>query len=324
MNIFRALSLGKGRINEANMSGMIGYLLSPKQPHGLGDLFLRRFLLAIQSELSDTSFFSQELSNRDMLDAELLLENPYSYNHKNWYIDLELRFYSQSLLNKVTDQVIEDHRILIENKINFHSANKEQFKSEFLGALNDLEGQDETNVTMVFLTPELTNSSLSTEFHELTANDLQGHRKAWLKWSGDQSNSITSIIRSILEDEASGRIEPISEYMRHTLKAFVRYISESLEETKATSRQNYDPGEVVDSIMVTLANGTIYRIELYNSSSIRVINLSTDQNEVAKPIINEVIREKQLNISLTFPSGHKKNTRVLGRETIRALKELQK
>jgi hypothetical protein len=45
----------------------------------------------------------------------------------------------------------------------------------------------------------------------------------WQKNNGDYA-SVSSIIESILIDESKGMIEPISEYTRHTLKAWVSFI----------------------------------------------------------------------------------------------------
>ncbi len=53
MNIFTVLSQGKGRLNEENLSAMLGYLLTPSQTHGLGDTFLRPFLIAVAEACGD-------------------------------------------------------------------------------------------------------------------------------------------------------------------------------------------------------------------------------------------------------------------------------
>ena len=44
MNIFKTLASGSGSINEPNVSAFLGYLLNPKEDHGLGDAFLKKFL----------------------------------------------------------------------------------------------------------------------------------------------------------------------------------------------------------------------------------------------------------------------------------------
>src|SRR3989442_963956 len=59
MNIFTVLSQGKGRLNEENLSAMLGYLLTPSQTHGLGDTFLRPFLRAVADASGDVKRFDQ-------------------------------------------------------------------------------------------------------------------------------------------------------------------------------------------------------------------------------------------------------------------------
>ena len=44
MNIFKILANGDGKINEANISAFLGYLLDPYQNHSLGYEFLHRFI----------------------------------------------------------------------------------------------------------------------------------------------------------------------------------------------------------------------------------------------------------------------------------------
>ena len=44
MNIFKILASGDGTINEPNVSAFLGYLLNPKEDHGLRDEFLKRVI----------------------------------------------------------------------------------------------------------------------------------------------------------------------------------------------------------------------------------------------------------------------------------------
>ena len=59
MNIFTVLSQGKGRLDEENVSAMLGYLLTPTQTHGLGDTFLRPFLATVAQACADPMRFDQ-------------------------------------------------------------------------------------------------------------------------------------------------------------------------------------------------------------------------------------------------------------------------
>jgi len=44
MNIFKALTYGKGRYQEVHITGLVAYLLNPIEEHGLGNIFLKEFL----------------------------------------------------------------------------------------------------------------------------------------------------------------------------------------------------------------------------------------------------------------------------------------
>ncbi|MFF2017786.1 PD-(D/E)XK nuclease family protein [Paenibacillus sp. NPDC058177] len=320
MNIFKALSMGKGRLNEENMSAMLGYLLSPRQPHGLGDLFLKRFLSTLNNFEGCNGRFNNVLDTKNPLEAEVLLEEPYSYLGKKWFVDLVIQIYTKggSTLNDKN----EVHRIIIENKIHSQSSNSIQLRSEFLAVLDDLksqQAQNTTDITMVFLTPDITTGPLQSEFNTLLDSDLENHRKAWLKWTGD--SSIISIIRSVLKDESIGNIDPISDYMRHTLKAFIRHVLDSQEELKNPSTiKSNDPGEIKEFILARM-DDVLYRIEQYDSSTIRVYNVETQENEVALPMLKRINIELHLGLDTHFSSGQAKNTRHLGKEIIRCLKE---
>ena len=78
MNIFHVLSQGRGRLNEENLSAMLGFLLSPKQTHGLGDLFLRRFLEAVAQKCDDKNRFDDFLLNEKTINADVLFESTYA------------------------------------------------------------------------------------------------------------------------------------------------------------------------------------------------------------------------------------------------------
>jgi hypothetical protein len=88
-------------------------------------------------------------------------------------------------------------------------------------------------------------------------------------------------------------------------------------------RESAELGDVVQVVTVQLGD-VLYQIERYESTSIRVLNVSSQEYEVAKPILRRIIDDMTLAISLEFPTGRKKNTRTLGREVIRALVEQNK
>lgn len=85
----------------------------------------------------------------------------------------------------------------------------------------------------------------------------------------------------------------------------------------------FNLGRVVETVEVKL-NEVSYQFELYDSSSIRVINNETSENVPAKPVLKEVNESYGLKIDLRFKSGAEKNTRTLGKEVIKAIMNRQK
>lgn len=88
-------------------------------------------------------------------------------------------------------------------------------------------------------------------------------------------------------------------------------------------RESAELGDIVQVVTVQLGD-VLYQLERYESTSIRVLNTSSQEYEVAKPILRRINDEKALAISLQFPTGRSKNTRTLGREVIRALLDQNK
>lgn len=54
------------------------------------------------------------------------------------------------------------------------------------------------------------------------------HRKAWLRWAGadGEARHIVGLLRELLRREADATIAPIADYLRHTIKAFIRHIED--------------------------------------------------------------------------------------------------
>lgn len=87
---------------------------------------------------------------------------------------------------------------------------------------------------------------------------------------------------------------------------------------KAASSDVNDP--VVDSVETELASGR-YRLERLSSQAIRIFSLDNGNLvDPVKPFLRNIIVEKSLDVSLLLKSGSEKNTRLLGKEVIKALK----
>lgn len=324
MNIFTALSQGKGRLNEENLSAMLAFLLTPTQTHGLGDVFLRRFLITVAKACDEFQRFEEMLAIAKPLQAEVFLEVPYSCGNKRRIIDIELQLYTRVFNpNSSEMEMVEVHRLAIENKVKPQAADAEQFKEEFLGILQDIGEEDKVQVTMIFLTPPGAHPKLVEEYQMLNEQTLNRHKKVWLHWADEDKSDehIVALIRELLKSEAEAEISPVSEYLRHTLKAFVRHILESPAGTSSKVdlvRKSSETGEIVEVVAVAISDG-MYQIERYESSTVRVFNVDTQEYEVARPILRQINVEKNLGIDLNLPSGLAKNTRILGREVMKAL-----
>lgn len=329
MNIFTVLSQGKGRLNEENLSAMLGFLLTPQQTHGLGDVFLHQFLRAVAQSCKDPHRFDNVLYGTAPTRTEVLLESAYMLGAQRRVVDIEVQI-SIRQFNPMTQEMeyVELHRIAIENKVKAQAADREQLREEFLGILQELESDDQVQITMVFLTPPGDAPRLTEEFTALDETLLGKHKKAWLRWAGadDEPDHITALIKNLLRQEDQAAISPISEYLRHTLKAFVRHILDSpAGSTQKGVALGIAPelGDIIQVVTVDLG-GVTYQLERYESSTVRVLNTATQEYEVVKPILRQINREKDLKVPPTRPGGGSKNTRTLGREIMRALIEQAK
>lgn len=132
------------------------------------------------------------------------------------------------------------------------------------------------------------------------------------------------IITDLLKDESNAEINPINEYIRHTLKAFVRHIVETTVESRVKRLNDKDNIEedIEDSIEIIIENKN-YVIERYESGTIRIFNLEKHEYETVKPLLRKIIEEKKLNVNLNSSTGNHKNTRQLGKDVISELKKFK-
>lgn len=75
MNIFNVLSQGKGSINEENMSAMLAFLLLDSQTHGLGNVFLKRFLMLISEKANHMVDFNNLINDKNRCIIGVTLSN---------------------------------------------------------------------------------------------------------------------------------------------------------------------------------------------------------------------------------------------------------
>ncbi len=300
MNIFNVLTEGKSRLYEPSISAMLGYLLDTKRDHGLGDRFFREFIKLLFIETRSIQL--QALLASPFMYADVELEVPYIYENQRYDIDIEIIAYSKPDSQRI--------RIIIENKIRPGSARDEQLANYYKAIASDRSENEP--VFIVFLTPEQSKSCFENEFAMLTVenNDF----KSWLFWS-NESNGIANLLIKILEMDLKGEIDPINEYLRHTLKAFVSHIRTRLKQYDGNgiksirSSSSDDIGEIVESVDIILHDGSNCRIIRRSSTQIQVF-INGDK-VVAKEILRNIIKERKLNIAI-----ENTNTRSLGKRVL--------
>jgi len=266
--------------------------------------------------------FDDILSSGKTLTAEILLESPYALDGRKRIVDIEIRLFARSIGTAESENT-ELHRIAIENKIRAQSSESDQLKDEFAAISQDIE-DDPVQLTIVFLTPPGDLRSLNSEFENLAEPMLGRHKKAWIRWiEQDETGNIYNQLKQVLRSESESDISPINEYVRHTLKAFVVHIKESISPSLTSARNTTQPGDIIESAFVQLSDGK-YRIDRHESTTVRVFNLDTQEYEVTKPLLRKINTERKLGIDLKSSTGREKNTRQLGRHVIKELFSQQK
>jgi hypothetical protein len=290
MNIFQVLSQGKSRLHEPSMSAMLGYLLDSNKDHGLGDIVIRKLLESIDNQRF------KDVLDFDFIDSQVSLEEPYQPLTKRCDIDIQI-----IILNNKKEEV---YRIIIENKIKVGAANPKQLNNYYKAVTQEEPNID--NISFVFLTPNINNLQLTNEYENLVLKN-NNHSKYWIKWT-TEDNCVANIIKDILKLELEGEINPINEYMRHTLKAFIRHCLITTEPSlQRVMRSGEDLGEIIDETIIEL-NDVQYRVIRRDSSQIQVYNYETGDKEIAKHIISEFIKANNINIELVG------NTRTIGKK----------
>lgn len=312
MNIFEVLNSGQSRLYEPSMSAMLGYLLDPHANHGLGSTFLRMFIEELQSQTGSSVL--DNLLRKESFEGYVELEVPYMHGTTRCYLDIEIR-----IASKRRDEDI--CRIIIENKLRVEAAQSGQLVKYYEAVRSDEEYlSSPVPIHFVYLTPDSDHSLLVDEFSQLQASMNDRDVSAWVKWTGCDSREhmIVGVVQKVLHLESCGEIDPINEYIRHTLKAFVRFLDQAVVvRTRNTSQMSprfgEDIGEVVDEVEVTLNDGKQYRILRRDSQQIQVFNLDSGDKEVAKPILRKVMKENGIPNPEDFQPEKKNTTRTIGR-----------
>lgn len=203
MNIFAALSNGKGSINEENVSSFLAYLLDPNEDHNLDRNFLDKFLDKLQ--LSPTEINSTTSES----------------------IDVKLEF---PVDNRFIDIVFEtsEHIIAIENKISEKALKDGQVQEEYdrlrfsnCCITDDKQAKD---IFMVYLVPE------ECKNKDTNINTKDKDRYQIVLWK-----DVLNILKNISEDDS----QKDCEYTRHTLNAFINFMNIKPKEFELVEKPNY-------------------------------------------------------------------------------------
>jgi hypothetical protein len=169
------------------------------------------------------------------------------------------------------------------------------------------------------------NAAVDGNFHELLRGVQSANPKkaaifnfAYLEYFHNlrntlyhQGNQVTTIPMNQLEGYARLAVELLHAYLEVDL-------STDLETPQAITQPENDP--VMDSVEAKVSFGR-FRIERLKSHAIRAFSLETNSFETpVKPFLRAVIEELSLPVELTLKSGTEKNTQILGKDVIEALK----
>ena len=269
MNIFNELSNGSGSINEPNISSFLAYLLTPAADHGLNDEFLKRFLKLIKKN------DKRCITSDSICNTKIELEEPVKDEGHEYRIDLIFEIqYGGS-----------DYIIAIENKILEKSKREGQLQHEYAG-LKNAEKFKNKNIIVCFLTPQGSNE----EKLDIKGKDEFHH----IKWS-----NIIKELLDILQKEHKAQINPISDYTKHTIKAFINFMNTFISEDSK-------------SVLFELDNNK-YNLIKYKEGK---IILEREENigwtaVTARPLLRQKLYE--INPSdYDYSKTESKNTRELG------------
>lgn len=321
MNIFKSLSQGNGQITETNLTSFLSYLLSKNNE--IGNAFFMLFIQYVDS-LAENMILNNVLSLNENTIREKLLKYERSYIHlaepehrieyqeEKQIVDIFLKIYD----NNGNDICY----FLIENKIKASAININQCSRQYEVFKNSEECQANIPIYNVLLTPD--SNSFETMYEE---SKRCNPNSIWLKWTNRNVNegSIELCLKKLLSMETNSDIPPIELFSLFIIKSFIDFISTEFTFRERTFNYDIDGYDVIDSVEVELNNDN-YSLRRYENNMIRIFDSENNLLDIqVKPRLREINNTYQLNVSLESDNHSKKNTQVLGRDIINALKLLQ-
>lgn len=278
MNIFEALSSGKGSVNEENVSSFIAYLLQADAGHDLKDIFLKKFINLIENKCGIKNI----LSINDT--PQILLEECYECGNKKRYIDI--------LIN-VNGKIY----IAIENKISKGALQKDQLQDEYDFIRTDaLKYLRDTQLIMVMLAPK--GEKFEEKVEALKLQPKKNDKKVFISW-----NEIIEIIKTIINEDELCKISPIMNYTKMTLKSFVYYM------------ENMNNAKILREITVVYSQDEKYTIcQLSNGK----FYIKENEDLITKHLLFDVLCAISDGKKTYNETIYSNTTRTLGNEVFKA------
>ena len=199
MNIFKVLSSRK-KFPEEQMSVLLGWLMHPTMEHGLGRLFLERFIEKVVGD-NNTEIIQK-------LDA--IANDEIIHSLEEYVDDKENRAFIDVVY------LIDDYVFAIENKIHDGAFMGGQLKREYKGLLKKYSDK---KIVMVYLVPN-ENPDTRNEYDSLVSIIKKPHMSFFVIWS----DIVCKIIDSLISDEKEKTIKPMPIQTRIMLESLHTFI----------------------------------------------------------------------------------------------------
>jgi hypothetical protein len=223
MNLIKAIFSGHRGFKEEFASALLGYLMSPNMDHGLGTVFLKRFLESLK--VNEDKIPKVVGDAIEYLSSNTLMGKPGDESlHPIVEVFLEYERCDIVIQLKKATSDGKDAWLLIENKIGAGSVGNivEQVNGYYLAISNkDKSGDCFVKIAILPLDQHV------------------GHYKGidssilWTSWrregTSKAKDTIVDILRKILRESAEGSISPLPSDTEYMLRSLINFVEDSFE-----------------------------------------------------------------------------------------------
>ena len=171
--------------------------------------------------------------------------------------------------------------IAIENKIRDESSTSLQLQEQSEALIDFYKGEEYLpKISQVYLTPDGQKSI--EHFNDSKKKINRGIELNHIRWKSESGN-ISSLLKKLLELESMGNIEPMGEYIKYTLKAFINFINTDFRSSKKyknstdrillTEEEFFAMHEIIEKFHIQVMNE--FSIEKLKFTGLRVTYYST-------------------------------------------------